>query len=185
MPKVLTWKDWLTLSDSELGEGGHDPSYRVRNCGHDRALPQWLADTVGLWGYRGVHPLAWANSRNHYDTTVKRWGLSRDRTSVTEVAFGAWELLCAFAGEHPGAAAYGCRSLFRKPRVGVLPVEGLLYYQQINNILRDAGESPEAWYLWGISARMEAWNDLSLPPPFIPGSPTSPPRAPGTQASKR
>jgi hypothetical protein len=187
----LAWWDWLTLSPRELTERGARPEERYERTGHKRAMSARWVLSVGYWALESPRSIMArvgldyqsTPDRASYDHFRWRWKVRTEKATkvgtqeMPELRWRAIPARCALAedcyadvhhalrGEEPvykvlappDAWVYAAR------RNGVLPIEAMLYYRGLLQVLEHHNtdvstylHTPHRNLLWD-TARVKTW----------------------------
>lgn len=147
-PADLEWWQWLLYSSAELTYLGHYPDERLLHTGHKRALHHRWSLTLGLWGWSSAESIrraasaTWAqywSFKRHWKTKTTRSTKSR-HVPIISLAH-ANTLLVIGDGKDEGRAAAEVA-----PKIGILPIEALLYYRAVKTTLEAKGLTPTQFY---------------------------------------
>lgn len=182
-PKLaeISLEDWLLLKAPDLKAMGLDPGLRLNVTGHVTAFSPVWAQTVGLWCVAETNDIVGPEGalagveRRTFDTYKHRHGL-RTRSQfkarygtgktwkVAEVVHDAYEAHQQRSGDLLG---FGEPAADVGKRVGVLPVEAVLYgtlfheMLEFNKLKREDWEelnNEERTTLWDYGPNDRAWS---------------------------
>lgn len=184
-PELSTYS-WIRLRDHELVAAGVDPSDRVRLTGHRHPLPEQWIDSIGLWGAHESKDLISATAPHQailhvtpaaYRKFKSRHRLDSGRQFQLRHGYHPWRRAELCYIEHAdaqrafsvgGALAplgvaceYALAISSRRPRrarIGLLPVEVVLWTRVLDALLSCHGLTFEDWGHFDAEEKTIVWD---------------------------
>lgn len=166
--------DWLYFTTYELQRLGLTALDRLRRTGHDRRLNHPWIDTVGMWGRskgsdfygdrgdNGMHGIR----KSNFDAFKYRHNLKTSRQFCGTKECAPWQVaqecfltMNKVQREHDDVLPEGlaARTALHTYKLGLLPVEILLWHRLFQSFLDQEGLEWKEWLAFEVSLRTEIW----------------------------